>query len=343
MLEVVAERQEETSEHPADATRRTESAPNPESGGSQESASDPQAVAEQSTPISSALPSTRPPPREVLVRVLSRVSESPIEIDAAIEEMKGLAGQQLHGYIETLELVLSARLDAQGDRLDTHNGEIRVLGQKIDTQGAATQTQFKAQGEKIDTQGAAAQTQFKAQGERIDANTSEIRALSAKVDAQDAANQAQFKAQGEKIDANTSEIRALRAETKAQGTETRAQFGALDVKIESLRREHRLTKFLFASLIALGVFGWLGDGCSRRVESNGGAEASQTAAESSGDARSSAAATREPSEESLETDETAEADSEESGVDPEARRSTSADPVAGISPQGDHPPDNLAE
>ena len=98
-----------------------------------------------------------------------------------------------------------------------------------------------------------------------------------------------------------------------------AQFEALITEIKLFRRERRIL-LTAVGLLAIVRFGWLGQGCSRPVESGAGTEASQTVAEPSEDAPSPPAATREPTAEAAETDEPAEADAELSVAGPEPRR-----------------------
>ena len=289
MFEIVSERREELSEHPADSGGRSESAPNPDRAGSHETRADTETIAEQSIPITSTLLPTGPPQRERLVRVLSDVCKDPVEVDAVIEEIKGLSGERLYLYIKSVEIVVATRLDAQGQRLDAQGEELRAQGEEL-----------------------------RAHGAKIEKNTEELGTLRA-------------------------EIHALRAELKAQGTSTQAQIGALTKEIQSLRNENRFTLGVFALVIALGVFGWLGDGCSRRVDSSIGGEASQTVGEQGGDALGSSEATREASAESGETDETAGADGERSAAAPEASGSTPAAAVSGGGRRGDQTPEDLAE
>ena len=169
-------------------------------------------------------------------------------------------------------------------------------------------------------------------------------AQDAKLDAQDARPDAQSKeissltavvrAQGEKIAHQGEQIAELKGETRA----LRADVGALGVKLDStakvltesiasLRRENRFMMALFAVLIALGIFGWLGEGCSRPRESNAGVDAAREVAGPGGDGSTLPAAAREPSAESLETDDLAEdgqfteADGEGPLSDSENRRS----------------------
>lgn len=289
MLESVTERREELSEHPADSGGRAESAPNPDRAGSHETRADPETIAEQSIPITSTLLPMGPPQRERLVRVLSDVCKDPVEVDAVIEEIKGLSGERLYLYIKSLEIVVATRLDAQGQRLDAQGEQLRAQGEE-----------------------------FRAQGAKIEKNTEVLGTLRA-------------------------EIHALRAELEAQGTATQAQIGALRQEIQSLRNENRFTLGVFALVIALGVFGWLGDGCSRRIDSNVGVEASQTVGEHGGDALGSTEATREASAESVETDETAETDGERSASAPGVSGSTPAAAVSGGRRRGDQIPEDLAE
>lgn len=139
-------------------------------------------------------------------------------------------------------------------------------------------------------------------GDRLDAQHGEIRVLGTRLDRQ-----------GDRISALSGKIDAL--ELKLDAT---AQM--LNTAIDSIRRENRLVLAVLGLLATIGIFGWLGQGCSRPVESNVGVEASQSAAGSSGDSPSLPGATRESATESSETDEPAEVDGEQSVSDPEPRR-----------------------
>ena len=67
-----------------------------------------------------------PPRREELVRVLSRVSEDPIVVDALVEEIQALLGGPLFVYLKSLENALVAKLEIQDER---HEAQ----GAKLDT------------------------------------------------------------------------------------------------------------------------------------------------------------------------------------------------------------------
>ena len=138
--------------------------------------------------------------------------------------------------------------------------------------------------------------------DRLDVQGGDIRALGTRVDRQ-----------GERISELSGKVDAL--ELKLDAT---AQM--LNTAIDSIRRENRLVLAVLGLLATIGIFGWLGQGCSRPVESNVGVEASQSAAGSSGDSPSLPGATRESATESSETDEPAEVDGEQSVSDPEPRR-----------------------
>lgn len=139
-------------------------------------------------------------------------------------------------------------------------------------------------------------------GDRLDAQHGEIRVLGTRLDRQ-----------GDRISALSGKIDALELKL-----DTNAE--VLNTAIDSIRRENRLVLAVLGLLATIGIFGWLGQGCSRPVESNVGVEASQSAAGSSGDSPSLPGATRESATESSETDEPAEVDGEQSVSDPEPRR-----------------------
>ena len=279
----MAEPREDPREHPADAGDRSESSPNPESAGSQESASDPQTIVEQSIPITAELLSTRPPQREELVRVLSSVCEDPIVVDALVEEIQALSGEPLHVFIKSLENVLAARLEIQGARLDTQHEENRAHGARLEKHS-----------------------------EEIGSLRTEVRVLSAKVDT----HGTKIDALGEKIDTHGT----ILAEMRALNVKLSEQIQSLRDQIQSLRHQYRLLLALFVVLVGLGLLDWLPQSCSRRPESVGGAEASQTDPEPGADALNSPEMPREPSAESLETDATNEADGDRSAPDSDAAR-----------------------
>ena len=311
----MAEHREDPREHPVDAEGQSESGANPEDAGSRESASDRQAIAEQRALVTEDFASARPPQREELVRVLSRVCEDPIEVNAVIEEIQGLSGEPLRVYIKSLERVLAARLEFQGERLEAQ-------GAKLDTQ----HEDLRAQGARLDAQGA----KLEKHSEAISSLRAEIRIQSTKIDAQSEkidAQDSKIDALGEKVEKHGEAIGSLRAEIRiqstkidAQGKETRAEIRVLVEQIESLRRQFRLVLTLFTLLAALGFFGWFMQSCSRRDVSNVGVGASQTIAEPRAETPSSSAEPREPSAEAPETDETVEADGEEPASTPDATR-----------------------
>ena len=138
--------------------------------------------------------------------------------------------------------------------------------------------------------------------DRLDVQGGDIRALGTRV-----------ARQGERISELSGKVDAL--ELKLDAT---AQM--LNTAIDSIRRENRLVLAVLGLLATIGIFGWLGQGCSRPVEPNVGVEASQSATGSSGDSSSLPGATRESATESSETDEPAEVDGEQSVSDPEPRR-----------------------
>ena len=218
-----------------------------------------------------------------------------------IEEIQGLSGEPLHVYIKSLERVLAARLELQGERLDTQHDDIRALGARIEKQGE----------------------QIGSLGNETGSLRAEIRAQSAQLDAQDTKRDAlgdKIDAQNKKIDAQNEKIDAQNEKIDAQRAETRALHEKLVEQIESLRREHRIVLGVLMLLATLGIFGWFTQSCSRRVDSNVGVGASQTIAEPREVTPSSPAASPEPSAESLETDETAEVEGERSASDPNPTR-----------------------
>ena len=347
MVEVMAEPREDPREHPADAGDRSESSPNPESTGSHESASDPQTIAEQSIPITAEFLSRRPAQREELVRVLSRVCEDPIMVDALVEEIQALSGEPLHVYIKSLENVLAARLEIQGARLDTQHEEIRTQGARLEKQGeeiGSLHTEVRVLSGKVDTQGAQIErlgTQMERRGEEIGSLRTEVRDLSAKVDTQNTKIETrgaqierlgtQMEKRGEEIGSLRTEVRDLSTKVDTQNTkidmqgtailaEMRALHDKLVEQIRSLRHQYRLLLALLGLLVGLGLLGWLPQSCSRRAESVGGAEASQTDPEPGADALNSSELPPEPSAESLETDATTGADGDRSASDPDATR-----------------------
>ena len=104
--------------------------------------------------------------------------------------------------------------------------------------------------------------------DRLDVQGGDIRALGTRVDRQ-----------GERISELSGKVDAL--ELKLDAT---AQM--LNTAIDSIRRENRLVLAVLGLLATIGIFGWLGQGCSRPVEPNVGVEASQSATGSSGDSSS---------------------------------------------------------
>lgn len=139
-------------------------------------------------------------------------------------------------------------------------------------------------------------------GDRLDAQHGELRVLGTRLDRQ-----------GDRISALSGKIDALELKL-----DTNAE--VLNTAIDSIRCENRLVLAVLGLLATIGIFGWLGQGCSRPVGSNVGVEASQSAAGSSGDSPSLPGATRESATVSSETDEPAEVDGEQSVSDPEPRR-----------------------
>ena len=279
---------------------------------------------EQRTPVTSAVLSARSSEREALASILSQVYEDPAEVNAVIEEIGAGSAELVQISIRMLELMLSTKLEAQGDRLDTQHEEIRALGARLDALGTA----LVSLGAKIDRQSERLDEHDKA----LASQNGEIRALVEKL----AALGAEVMALGAKLDehsralaSQSREIRALAEKLAALGGDVRAldaKLDALQSDIRSLRREMRLVLAVFTLLIAIGLFGSFGRGCSRPVESHVGVEASQTVAEPSADRSSVPVVTPDPSGESVETDEPAQADQapEVDGeglvADPEARR-----------------------
>ena len=315
MLEVVIESQENPSENPAKAEGRSESGVDPSGAASQETGSNPQTVAEQRALIAPMVPESQPPRPQVLVRVLSRVCEDRDEVDAAVEEIGAQSGWLAHIAIQALESKLSNGLQTQRESLDTQQASIRE-------QGAAT----RAQTARIDAQGseigslarevAAQGAEVRVNGAKIDAQGKEIGSLKTEV----RENGAAIQENGSAIRENGSQIRENGSQIRENGLKIDALRETHKTEIKSLRRENRMTLILFGLVIALGLFGWLGEGCSRPVESDAGTEASQAVAEPSEDAPSPPAATREPAAEAAGTDEPTEADAELSVADPEPRR-----------------------
>ena len=363
---------------------RSESGPDPDSAGSQESTSDSQTVAEQSIHITSPPPSIRPLEREELERLLSSVYKDPAEVDAVIKEIGVPSGGRVLVSINVLESVLSPGLDTQGDRLDMQREEIRAQREAIDRQGdqigglkgevGSLRGEVRAQGVKIDAQGAKLEehgkelaslgTEVRAQGVKLDRQGDQIGELKGEVGSlkgevgelkgEVGSLKGEVRAQGVKIDAQGAKLEEHGKELASLGTEVRAhgvkidahdakldahgeklaslstKIDVLDVKqderFKAIRRQNRFMMALFALLIALGIFGWLGQSCSRPVESNAQGEASQEVVGPSGDGPTSAAASREPSAEPRETDdsigddESTEADGERPVADPDDRR-----------------------
>ncbi len=233
-------------------------------------------------------------------------------VDALVEEIQALSDEPLHVYIKSLENVLAARLEiqgerheAQGARLDTQHEEIRTQGARLEKQGeeiGSLHTEVQVLSGKVDTQGAQIErlgTQMEKRGEEIGSLRTEVRDLSAKVDTQNT-----------KIDMQGTAILA----------EMRSLHDKLVEQIRSLRHQYRLLLALLGLLVGLGLLGWLPQSCSRRAESVGGAEASQTDPEPGADALNSSELPPEPSAESLETDATTGADGDRSASDPDATR-----------------------
>ena len=363
MLEVMTESHEDPKEQQADTGGRSESESNPESPDSQENAPDLRTIIEQRTPVTSAVLSKRPPERETLASVLSQVSEDPTEIDAVIKEFGARSDELVQISVKMLELVLSTKLEAQGDSLEKQreeiralgeklaslNGEVRALSARLDEHGKALASQsamLDSQGAMLHEQNTALASQsgeIRALGEKLASLAGEVRALGAMVDEHGktlVSLSAKLDSQGEKLDehgkalaSQSGEIRALgeklallAGEVRALDAKVDAGFGALQSDIQSLRRENRLILAVLTLLVAIGLFSSFSQGCSRPVESRVGVDASQTAAEPSPGAASVPEETREPSAESVETDEPAQADKstglegERSAADPAATR-----------------------
>ena len=196
---------------------------------------------------------------------------------------------------ETLVRVL-ARVCESPNEIDAVVEEIAALsGERVQIAIQALEsvlsTRIEALGHRLDTLGHRLDTlghRLDTLGDRLERQGDRITALSGKVDALEL-----------KLDANAE---------------------VLNTAVDSIRRENRLVLAVLALLATIGIFGWLGQGCSRPVESNVGVEASQSAVGSSGDSPSLPGATRESTTESLDTDEPAEVDGEQSVSDPEPRR-----------------------
>ena len=308
MLEVMIESQENPSENPAKAEGRSESGVDPSGAASQETGSNPQTVAEQRALIAPMVFESQPPRPQVLVRVLSRVCEDRDEVDAAVEEIGAQSGWLAHIAIQALESKLSNGLQTQRESLDTQQASIRE-------QGAAT----RAQTARIDAQG----SEIGSLAREVAAQGAEVRVNGSKIDAQGkeiGSLKTEVRENGAAIQENGSAIRENGSQIRENGSKIDALRETHKTEIKSLRREIRMTLILFGLVIALGLFGWLGEGCSRPVESDAGTEASQAVAEPSEDAPSPPAATREPAAEAAGTDEPTEADAELSVADPEPRR-----------------------
>ena len=274
---------EDPRENQADVGGSTESGPNSDSTGSQEGASNTRTVAEQSAPLLATLLATRPPERKALKRFLSRLCDDPDEVDAVIQEIEALSAERVQISIRVLEWVLLKRLDALDARLDARDARLDAQTKEIRSLTA----EVRAQSERIDKQ-----------GDRTDQQGGQIAELTAEI--------VELK----------GEARALNAGLAALGVKLDSAVQKLTESNASLRRENRIKMALLAVLIALGVFGWLGESCSRPVESNAGVEASQGVGGSGRDMRALPAETREPSTESSETDGPAEDDGETSVSDP---------------------------
>ena len=242
-------------------------------------------------------------------------------VDALVEEIQALSDEPLHVYIKSLENVLAARLEiqgerheAQGARLDTQHEEIRTQGARLEKQGeqiGSLHTEIQVLSGKVDTRGAQIErlgTQMEKRGEEIGSLRTEVRDLSAKVDTQNTKidmQGAQIERLGTQMEKRGEEIGSLRTEVRdlstkvdtqntkidMQGTAILAEMRALHDKlveqIRSLRHQYRLLLALLGLLVGLGLLGWLPQSCSRRAESVGGAEASQTDPEPGADALNS--------------------------------------------------------
>ena len=329
MLEVMIESQENPSENPADAEGRSQSGVDPTGAASQETGSDSQTITEQRALITPMVFESQPPQSKVLVRVLSRVCDDREEVDAAVEEIGAQSGWLAHIAIQALESSLSNELQTQREGLDAQQQSIQAQTGRIDAQGR----EIRSLAKEVGAQGAT----IRENGSKIRENGSKIDALGERVGAQGAAiqengsaireNGSKIDALGERVDAQGKEIGSLTTEVRENGSQIRENGSKIDAlrethktEIKSLRRENRMTLILFGLVIALGLFGWLGQGCSGPVESDAGTEASQAVAEPSEDAPSPPAATREPAAEAAGTDEPTEADAELSVADPEPRR-----------------------
>ena len=196
---------------------------------------------------------------------------------------------------ETLVRVL-ARVCESSNEINAVVEEIAALS------GDRVQIAIQALESVLSTRIEALGDRFDVMSDRLDVQGGDIRALGTRVDRQ-----------GERISELSGKVDAL--ELKLDAT---AQM--LNTAIDSIRRENRLVLAVLGSLATIGIFGWLGQGCSRPVEPNVGVEASQSATGSSGDSSSLPGATRESATESSETDEPAEVDGEQSVSDPEPRR-----------------------
>ena len=293
MLEFMEKPHEDPRENHADAEGRPESGPDPDGTGSQETGSDPQTIAEQSAPALATLLSIRPPQRPKLKHFLSQIIKDSAEVDALIRELEAQSAERVQLSIQVLESLLLTRLDAQGDKVEKQHEEIRKQGASIDGQGdmlGSLVAEVRARGVKLEAYG----VKLEAYGVKLDA-------YGVKLDAR-----------GEKIDSLSTKIDVLDAKENE--------------RFKVLRRQKRFMIALLAVLIALCIFGWLGQSRSRPLESNAQGEASQEAVGQSGDVPPSTAANREPSAEPRETgdsigdDESTEADGERPVADPDDRR-----------------------
>ena len=307
MLAFMTAPREDPRERPIAASARSESGPNPESAGSQESESDPKAVAEQRIPVPAPSLASRPASRQTLVRLLSRVSEDPVEVDAAITEIGELSGERVYLYIKSLEFVISTRLDAQAGRLDALSGKVDKRGEQLDALSGKVDTLSA----KVDKHG----EQIGELSAKVDKHGEQIGELSAKVDKH-----------GEQLDALSGKVDTLSGKVDRQGEQLHALSAKVDKhgeQIESLRRENHIILAVVTLIAALGIIDWLPLSCSRPAQSNVGAEAAQTSTEPSADEPGSPAVRGAPSAEPLEPEETegtdgnAETDGGGSAADPD--------------------------
>ena len=159
-------------------------------------------------------------------------------------------------------------------------------------------------------------TRIEALGDRLDVMSDRLDVMSDRLDVQGG----DIRALGTRVDRQGERISELSGKVDALELKLDATAQMLNTAIDSIRRENRLVLAVLGLLATIGIFGWLGQGCSRPVEPNVGVEVSQSATGLSGDSSSLPGATRESATESSETDEPAEVDGEQSVSDPEPRR-----------------------